>query len=123
MKRRRPHLSLSVKLEAALLALGLDPKSTDWHHQPPLSIRPYDPVTNTWTPAFDDPRYLVPMDSGKHRERTAKVDVPVSAKVRRLTKKEEQFRAVLLAKSTGDDKPRDVRKRQWPKRTFRKKRK
>jgi hypothetical protein len=116
----RPHMPLRVKLDAALIALGLDPASVELHHQPPLSLRPYDEATGKWTPDANDPRYIVPMGKALHRERTAAIDIPASAKTRRVTKKHEAFRAVILAKQTGDDPPRDVRKHRIPSRPFHK---
>lgn len=45
MTSRRPHMSMRVQRDAALIALGLEPGDVEWHHEPPISVRPYDPVT------------------------------------------------------------------------------
>lgn len=59
MKRR--HISLSVKLDACLDALGLLGKPIHWHHSPALSHRPRNAADTDYEPAELDPRYLRPV--------------------------------------------------------------
>lgn len=50
----------------------------------------------------NNPRMLTPMRPEDHAEITAKRDLPRAAKVRRLIKKEEEFRSRVLAKNVDD---------------------
>lgn len=113
---KRPHMPVSVQRDAALYALGLDPENVEWHHQPALSIRPYDPQTGRWTPDANNAKYIIPMAAEAHRERTPG-DISTAAKVKRVEKRHAEFCGRLLAKSSGDD-IRDVRRRRIPSRPF-----
>lgn len=70
MKKYRPHMPLKVKLESALLALGLEPKAVQWDHDPALGLREYDEETRIYTPAANDPRYIVPRTIPAHALKT-----------------------------------------------------
>lgn len=66
----------------------------------------------------DAPWNLVPRFLMEHRVKTSKIDMPEIAKIRRITKAEEEFRKRLLT-------PRDERepkKSKWPKRPMRRER-
>lgn len=117
---KRPHMPVSVQRDAALIALGLDPNDVEWHHQPALALRLIDIETGKYTPDANDPRYIVPLATKEHRERTAKIDIPQAAKTKRLEKAQEAFRAAMVAKTTGDDPPRDVKRHRIPSRPFQK---
>ena len=119
MSTKRPHMPMAVKLNAALIALGLDPASVEWHHEPGLALRPYDAATGKWTPDANDPRHIVPMGRAAHRERTPR-DITAAAKTKRLTKGQELFIALMLSKDGLADKPRDVRRSRIPSRPFQK---
>lgn len=97
----RPHMPLSVKLRAALIALGLDPDAIDFDHDPPLALRIWDEAAQDTRPPANDPRHIRPLARQVHRERTARVDVPAIAKVDRLTETQQAFRSALLAKTPG----------------------
>ena len=117
---KRRHMPVSVQLHACLILLGFNPdEPIEWHHSIPLSHRPIL-ADGRYEPDENDPRYIVPMQKAEHRERTAKIDVPIAAKIKRLSKKQEAFRGRLLAKQTGDDPPRDVRKHRIQSRPFNK---
>jgi hypothetical protein len=113
-------MPVTVQRDAALIALGFDPATVEWHHSPPLGLRPYDEATGKYTPDANDPRYIVPMGKAPHRERTAKIDVPAIAKTKQLTKNHAAFVATMLAKAGVDDAPRDVRRSRIPTRPFQK---
>lgn len=51
----------------------------------------------------DEPWNLRPMLIRAHRDRTAKVDIPEIAKIKRVTRAQEEFRARLLAKDRGEE--------------------
>ena len=116
MKPERPHMPISVQRDAALIALGLEPGNVDWHHEPALGIRPYDPETGKWTPDANDPKHIVPLAKDAHKGRYSG-DRKAIDKTRRNGEAEEAFRRKLLAKSTGDD-IRDVKRHRIPSRPF-----
>ena len=69
-RRKRPHMSLSVKLEAAILQLGLDPNDVEYDHDPALALRRYDEKTGKWTPDANDPRYITLRSGENHNTKT-----------------------------------------------------
>lgn len=101
---RRPHMPLSVKLASALHALGLDPTSTQFDHNPSLEMRPFDKDTEKYTPDANDYRFIVPMGVAAHKKKTFGDHVPLSgdvsiiAKLKRNVEAEAEFRAKILAK-------------------------
>lgn len=101
-------MPMSVKLCAAIHALGLDPTTVEWHHAPSLAMRPYNPATGEYEPAANDPRYIVPLSEGDHAKQTFGDHRPLSgdisqiAKVKRIEAKDRAFRDRLLAKDTAD---------------------
>lgn len=119
-KGYRPHMPVGTKLEAALLALGMEPRYVEWDHNPPLQLRVWCPVRGDTIPPANDPRFIVPRLSSDHRTKTAKVDVPAIAKTRRLSSDHELFRARVLAKAGCDPAPepkrrsRRIASRQFP---------
>jgi hypothetical protein len=114
--KKRQHMSLQVKLDAALIALGLDPASVEWHHQPALQLRPYEDRDGVrhYTPDENDPRYIVPMGKAAHSERYA-FDRHEIDKTRRLEEAQREFSRRLLQKAPGDLQPK---KSKWPKRSL-----
>lgn len=115
----RPHMPISVKLDAALRALGLEPREVDFDHDPPLQLRIWCPEKRDTIPPANDPNHIVPRARAGHKAKTAKTDVPAIAKTKRLARDQEVFRARLLAKDGGDEPPPpSKRKRQWPSRSF-----
>lgn len=79
-------MSLQVKLEACLHALGIDPEAVDWHHEPPLGLRPYEEATGLWTPDANDPKHIVPLAREAHKARFAADNREVK-KTARIVKK------------------------------------
>jgi hypothetical protein len=121
----RPHMPLSVKLQAAILQLGLDPARVDFDHNPALGLREFDEATKTYTPDANDPKFITVLERGEdHRIKTsgtpatsAGSDIHRIAKSKRLAKARAIHDEVVAAKVTGEriqtrDKPG---KRQWPK--------
>ena len=113
----RPHMSMDVKLRAALRAAGFDPyEEIEFHHDPPLQQRVWDPFIEDTQPTANDPHFIVPVAKANHREQTAKRDIPEIAKTRRLAKTQEAFRDKILKQ----DAPEPKRKK-WGSRPFRRK--
>lgn len=85
----------------------------DWDHYP-IRVEAGGP-TEAWN--------LVPRFKPVHRIKTAKIDIPEIAKIRRITKKEQEFRDRLLAKGFAEDFPNtwSAKKTRWPKRPMRRK--
>jgi len=102
-EEKRVAIPAAVKLRSALIALGLDPDHVEWHHEPSLKLRPW--TGTDYDPPANDPAHIVPMAKAEHRKRTAEVDVPVIAKVRRITKAHLEFRERVLARRAGSPKP------------------
>jgi hypothetical protein len=113
--QKRQHMPLHVKLEAALRAMGLEPKLVEFQHDPPLALRIWVPERGDYDPPENDPRYIRPMAKEEHREVTAKRDIPAIAKTKRLSKTHEEFRQKMLAKDQGDDPPPPKKVLRWPK--------
>lgn len=105
---KRKAIPVGVKLAAALRMLGFAETEIEWHHSPPLGQRPYD--EHDYDPPQLDPDHIEIMPKDAHRKRTAEIDVPAIAKSTRITTAHERFKATLLAKATGDDPPRVVKR-------------
>ena len=95
---KRPHIPLKVKLEAALYQLGLDLKTAELHHTPPLAMRIQEHHTGLYHPDANDPRCMVWLSKSAHalqttgRRGTSKLskrggDISEIAKTKRLEKK------------------------------------
>lgn len=109
---KRSHIGLGIKLQAALLQLGLDPKTAELDHDPALGLRPFSTVTGEYIPAENDPRYLVWRDPVGHRKKTsgtkatsAGSDVHLIAKSKRLVRKQAAHKAKLIAISGHMNEP------------------
>jgi hypothetical protein len=114
-EEKRLRLPLWVKLDAALLLLGLDPKAVEWHHEPPLKLRPW--TGEDYDPPQHDPKHIVPLPIIDHRERTATTDIPAIAKTNRLMAAQLEFRTRLLARKNGEPLPPS----KWRSRPFQRK--
>ncbi len=122
-KNPRRHIPLGVKLDACLDMLGLLGKNFEWEHTIALGLRERDPITGDTIPPANDPRYIRPMLREDHRTKTfgtkattAGSDIHSIARVKRLSKKQEEFRQRLLEKLPKEDRPPS----KWPKRGFQK---
>lgn len=130
---KRPHINLKKKLAAAILTLvqydedeadyvrvisheaakkmTVDQilSSVEWHHAPIPKAED----------GPDEPWNLVPIPKAKHREITAKFDIPRIAKNKRITKDQEEHRRRMLAKEPGKSARPKSRwaSRPFPKRT------
>ncbi len=117
---KRPHMPLSVKLEAAIRQLGLDPADVEFDHDPALEMRQCDywhdgsGMKIIYRPDANDPRYIVIRSKADHKRKTfgtgkpREGDIKTIAHTRRLTKKEEAFRQRLLAKTKAEDAASDI---------------
>lgn len=118
--QRRPHMSLRTKLNAALIALGLNPADVEFDHDPSLGMRSYDEATGKYTPDANDPKHIVPRSKAVHDIKTNGTHVPLSgdksviAKVKRIVVDQEAFRARQAGERPAPSKP----KRTWPSRPF-----
>lgn len=125
MRLPRKHMPVSVKLNAALNALGLLGMTIEFDHQPPLAFR--EKVLDSdghivgYIPDENDPRYIVPMIRDAHRRKTngkphdaSDGDIHKAAKIKRLTETEQEFRRRLLEPEERE-KPKATK---WAKRKF-----
>ena len=122
---QRKAIPLKVKLQAALIALGLDPTSTEFDHNPALGLRPLNEDGTDTIPPQHDPRYIEPLAKSDHKAKTfgtpattAGSDIGRIAKVKRILEDQsggEEFRRKLLAKEPREAKPKG---KAWPKRPF-----
>jgi hypothetical protein len=117
----RKTVPLSIKLEAALLQLGLDPKACHLDHDPALALRPLNEAGTDFDPPQHDPRYMRWVSTSDHSRKTtgrkgeSKLSISGGdqqkiAKVKRLEKK---FVSRLL-RPEKKERP----KRKWPSRPF-----
>lgn len=124
---RRAYIPLKTKLASALLTIVRDdgtgklvpviPRDEAKRMTPEavLSHFAWDHIERKALGGTDDFWNLQPLPVEEHRVKTAKIDVPAIAKVKRLSREEQEFREKLLAKEPG--KPREKSSR-WPKRSF-----
>lgn len=130
MKPKRKAIPDRVKLIAALRRMGLTIEEVEFDHNPALALRDLDPKTGDTIPPANDPAHIHMLLITEHRKKTfgpggekrittAGSDVHAIAKVRRLTKAQEEARQRMLAKAPGE-KPE--RKSKWPSRPFSKRR-
>lgn len=68
---KRKAIPLRVKLDAALIALGLDPKAVQFDHSPPIALRQVNAAGDDYVPNQLDPRHIVPMSTAAHRTKTS----------------------------------------------------
>ena len=117
-------MPLSVKLQAAILQLGLDPARVDFDHNPALGLREFNEETKTYTPDANDPKFITVLERGEeHRVKTsgtpatsAGSDIHRIAKVKRLAKARAAHEAALQGKAAGERTQAHAKpgKRQWP---------
>ena len=127
----RKHISVGVKLHAALLLLGFTDDEIAggiaWDHDPPLALRFVDPETGKLVPDANDPHYLQPLRTAEHRTKTsgrrgerrstsAGSDQNRIAKVDRLAPEHEEFRRRMLTKGEREAPAAAKPKRAWPSR-------
>ncbi len=126
--------NLSTKLAAALLQLRDDETGQpliEWRHAQNMSATQINSLfqfdhypirheaggpSEAWN--------LVPRMIREHRVKTAKIDVPQAAKIKRISREQEAFRQRLLAKDRGEEKPKSrwtTGKGHWPTRKTRNK--
>lgn len=132
---RRKHISMGVKLHAALLLLGFTDEEIAggiaWDHDPPLALRFVDPETGRLTPDANDPHHLQPLRTAEHRTKTSGrrgekrstsygSDAHAIAKVRRNEKANAEFMRAVSTKGEREKPATAKPKRPWPKQTFRK---
>lgn len=107
---KRKAIPLGVKVEACIRALGLDPAKVDWHHTPPLQLRPLNGAGTDYDPPQLDPRHIVPLARADHQRVTtdrrgeSKLSVTGNGDVSRIAK---------VKRIRGETKRKA--KRTWPK--------
>lgn len=124
-KGYRPHMNLSVKLRAVLIACGFDPDTVEFDHQPPLALRIWDEATQDTIPPANDPRFIRPMPRQEHREKTngpatkarAQGDKTDIAKTVRVSADQQDFRDRMERKQPGKPRERSgkINSRPFPK--------
>ena len=113
----RKHMSTSIRLDAALNALGLLGLEIQWDHNPPLGLREKitDEAGNVigYIPDENDPRYIVPMVKQAHRDKTngkkhdvSNGDIHKIAKASRLSKAQEEFRQRVANPEPREPRPK-----------------
>lgn len=129
-KGYRPHMPLSVKLEATLRWFGVDPASVQFDHDPALGLRVWDPVAGDTIPPANDPNHIRPKFIETHRDKTSGkktrtsgrgADVTEIARTRKAADGQRAFVARLLAKGTEEPPGPPRRGRKMPSRPFRRK--
>ena len=117
-----------VKLIAALRRYGLTTQDVQFDHNPALALRPINELTGDTIPPANDPAFIDMLLTEEHKLKTfgrggekrittADGDIGKIAKMRRVSKSQEEFRRTVLAKQTGEPAP-DKPKSKWPSRPF-----
>lgn len=112
---RRSHIPLKTQLAAALVQIGGIPydDAKAMTADQVISLFHRDHYPRRKEDGGSDEHYNLHWKFiGAHREKTAKVDRPQSAKGKRLRDEQENFRRRLLAKDRGERQPQS----RWPKR-------
>jgi hypothetical protein len=122
---KRKAIPMRVQRDACLLAFGMQPDQVEFHHNPPIELRPLNEDGTDTVPPMNDPRHIEPMLSEAHKRETfgdpaipLSGDVSKIAKTKRLEKKTERFNLAAQVKLLGADSllPPGYRpKRSWPK--------
>lgn len=109
---------------------------TQFDHSPALQLRSWDAEEANTIPAANDASAIEAKHKDCHLQKTTgrkgesrlgdarSGDVPTIARVKRLSRKEQEFRKRMLIKSSGDEE--EVPKKQkhrWPSRPFPKRKK
>lgn len=101
MSLPRPSIPLKVQRDAALIQLGLDPKTAELDHDPALGLRARTP-DGGYKPAANDPEHLKWRDPVPHaiktfgtKATTAGSDIHLIAKGKRLRRDRAEHQAVM----------------------------
>lgn len=117
---KRAHITLRTKLAAAIATMFLthdEAKALSEDQVLSLVVWDHDPIPHAH--GGEDAHYnLVPRLIPGHREKTAKVDVPMIARTARISKEHEEFQRRLL--TPRDERP--PKKSRWQSRPFPKRR-
>lgn len=126
MRSKRPHINLTTKLASALLTIvradeqgRLVPviprdEAKTMTAEAICSAFEFDHVELHALGGSVHPSNLYPRPRPEHREKSRK-DTSIVAKVKRLSKDQEDFRTRVLARAPGEPRARSGR---WPKRSF-----
>ena len=136
----RKAIPVSVKLKSVLRSDNKCPtcgerlgeiEGLEFDHVPALGLRSWNPETNDTEPPANDPGHIIPKHIDCHAQKTtgrkgeskiSKVggDTSEIAKLRRLSRKEEDFRKRMLAKADDESPVTEAKKHKtaWPKRKF-----
>lgn len=121
MSRNRASIGLKTKLAAAIATMFLthdEAKALSEDQVLSLVAWDHDPIPHV----HDGPDVhwnLVPRLIPGHREKTAKIDIPVIAKTKRISKEHLDFQRRML--TPRED--REPKKSRWPSRPFSKRKK
>lgn len=123
----RKSVSLSTKLAAALLMLRDEHGERLIPHEHAklmgddqiLSLFQWDhyPVRHE-DDGPDEAWNLTPRLKAAHREKTSKIDIPQSAKKKRILRRETEHRNALASKLRAPDMPKERPRQRWPSRPF-----
>lgn len=132
MKRskRRKKIPDGAKLDSCLRRFGLTRADVQFDHNPALELRDWNPLTNDTIPPANDPAYIDMLlvsehavktfgPGGEKRITTAGSDINRIAKVKRISREQEDFRKRLQAKADPEVEPPPKKKTKWPKRQMR----
>jgi hypothetical protein len=110
-------LCADLMRQAGMVPVEVTPKF-ELDHVPALALRDFDPATGEHRPHQHDPAHLVWMTKEAHAAKTfgngattRGADAGDIAHHRRLSAKEMEFRARLLAKEHGTEPPAEKRKK------------
>lgn len=131
----RPHISMKLQRDVALIQLGLDPATAELDHDPALGLRLWMGATE-YIPPANDPNYLKWRDPAAHAKKTrggkattAGSDVHLIAKGKRLRRVQarlnfigsNEFRSDLVGAPVAPASRKakiPARVNPWPKRKF-----
>ena len=131
----RKTIPLLVKLEVVLAQDGCctsckqrlgELTGLEFDHVPALQLRIWCEETKDTIPPANSAKHIEAKHADCHAAKTfgSKAtgrgsDITEIARVKRLTRKEQEFRQRLLTKSDGVEEPERKKKYRWPKRKFR----
>lgn len=123
---KRKAIPMRVQRDACLLALGMQPDQVEFHHNPPIELRPLNDDGTDTIPAMNDPRHIEPMLSEAHKRETfGDPAIPLSGDVSKIAKTKRLERKRFLREVAGNPIPlleaatswprQFIPKRPWPK--------
>lgn len=102
---KRRAIPVSIKLAVCLRTLGVKESEIDWSHEPALGLRAINGAD--YDPPQHDPSCIEIRRKADHAHitfrdnGTGRSDITTIAKVRRLTKEQEEFQRKVLSRPCG----------------------